>query len=222
MACADLAVDTSLQIVPVTDEEYLTPLADPWNALAGDVPFRTFEWAQSWWRHYQDRGNRLFTLVAIDEHGDLVGIAPWYVASSPRLGKVVRFLGSGEVCSDYVTILTHPHRAGAVAERMADWLATEGARSMEPARSRRRRTVRSDDQLPGPSAGGAWSPRRAPERTELLAGDAGRDLGRLSGRAVENAQVANANVAEAHVRGRDAPLSTQSPTMPSSSRRSTR
>ncbi len=129
MACAELEIDTSLQIIPVMDEEYLTGLAEPWNALAGDVPFRGFDWAQSWWRHYQDHAKGLFTLLAIDEHGDLVGIAPWYVTASPRHGRVVRFLGSGEVCSDYLTILAHPHWAGAVAERMADWLAREGSQS---------------------------------------------------------------------------------------------
>jgi CelD/BcsL family acetyltransferase involved in cellulose biosynthesis len=122
---------TSLRIVAAHDEGSLDDLAEPWNALAGDVPFRRWEWAQTWWRHYRDAHSQLFTLLVLDDQQQLVGIAPWYVSRSRRQGRVVRFLGSGEVCSDYLTVLAEPELAEAVAERIAQWLATEGARQWD-------------------------------------------------------------------------------------------
>jgi CelD/BcsL family acetyltransferase involved in cellulose biosynthesis len=117
----------SLRIVAVHGEGSLDDVAGPWNALAGDVPFRRWEWAQTWWRHYQDAHSQLFTLLVFDDQQHLVGIAPWYVSRNRRQGRVVRFLGSGEVCSDYLTVLAEPEWAEVVAERIAQWLATEGA-----------------------------------------------------------------------------------------------
>jgi CelD/BcsL family acetyltransferase involved in cellulose biosynthesis len=118
---------TSLRIVVAHDEGSLDDLAEPWNALAGDVPFRRWEWAQTWWSHYRDAHRELFTLLVFDDQQRLVGIAPWYVSRSRRRGRVVRFLGSGEVCSDYLTVLAEPELAELVAERIAQWLTTEGA-----------------------------------------------------------------------------------------------
>src|SRR5262249_26502224 len=74
-------------------------------------------------RHFGSPGRRLFTLLVEDAHGQLIGIAPWFVETSVRQGRVVRFLGSGEICSDYLTILCLPEHASQVAQRLADWLA---------------------------------------------------------------------------------------------------
>ncbi len=122
---------TSLAVTAVRDEAQLPGLAGQWTALAGDVVFRRADWAHTWWRHYRDSRSRLWTLLVHDEQGELLGIAPWYVTHSPRRGRVVRFLGSGEVCSDYLTILAHEEAAEAVVTRLADWLATEAAREWD-------------------------------------------------------------------------------------------
>lgn len=98
-----------------------------WNALAGELPFRTFAWAQTWWRHYREPNSALWMLAVLDEHDELVGIAPWYLQHTKAQGRIVRFLGSGEVCSDYLTILAEPELATAVSRALADWLAGEGA-----------------------------------------------------------------------------------------------
>jgi CelD/BcsL family acetyltransferase involved in cellulose biosynthesis len=127
MSSTALLNSTSLQVSVVGNESQLRDLAPSWDALAGDIPFRGFEWAETWWRHYRDPGSRLFTLVVSDEQGDVVGIAPWYLARSSGQGRVVRFLGSGEVCSDYLSLLAVPELAVVVAERLADWLAHEAA-----------------------------------------------------------------------------------------------
>ena len=111
----------------VATEAELTVLADAWNRLAGAVPFRRFEWIESWWRHYRLPGWRLFTLVVEDASGRPAAIAPWYVAPTSSGGRVVRWLGSGEVCSEYLTVLTRTGDEAAAAAALADWLSSEGS-----------------------------------------------------------------------------------------------
>jgi CelD/BcsL family acetyltransferase involved in cellulose biosynthesis len=103
-----------------------TALADDWNRLAGIIPFRRFEWLEPWWRHYSRDGWRLAVLV-VEDAGRSIGIAPWYIARSGKEGRVLRSLGSGEVCSEYQTVLTQPGREADVATALADWLDTTGA-----------------------------------------------------------------------------------------------
>ncbi|HUY32418.1 MAG TPA: GNAT family N-acetyltransferase [Pirellulales bacterium] len=126
MLLTHTAVDP-LRVEPLTSSIALADLAGPWNALAGDVTFRRWEWLEAWWRHYRRPGMDLFVLAVRDADGEWVGLAPWYIDRSIRAGRVVRFLGSGEVCSDYLSLLTAPGRGAAVARRVAHWLAEEGA-----------------------------------------------------------------------------------------------
>ncbi len=119
---------TSLRVAAVRSDAEFESLAAPWNQLAGDVPFRTWDWMHDWWRHYRDSHSELFTLLVTDDDNQLVGIAPWYVSSSPRQGRVVRFLGCGEVASDYLTLLCRENAEEQVAHAIADWLATAAAR----------------------------------------------------------------------------------------------
>jgi len=116
-----------LRVETLTSSDALADLGGSWNALAGDVTFRRWEWLETWWRHYCREGMELFVLAVRDGDGELVGLAPWYIDRSARAGRVVRFLGSGEICSDYLTLLTARHCGPAVARRVATWLADEGA-----------------------------------------------------------------------------------------------
>lgn len=113
--------------VPLAPPERLAELAAVWNSLAGAVPFRSFEWMDSWWRHYQLPGWQTYLLTVEDAVGQIVGIAPWCLARTPIAGRVVQFLGSGEVCSEYQSILVRPGHEPAVAEALSQWLAGEGA-----------------------------------------------------------------------------------------------
>ena len=54
--------------------------------------------------------------------GRLAGIAPWYLKRSAAKGWVLRWLGSGEVCSDYASILCMPEDADRVTEAIAAYL----------------------------------------------------------------------------------------------------
>jgi CelD/BcsL family acetyltransferase involved in cellulose biosynthesis len=111
------------------DFQSLSPLASAWNDLAGGVPFRRWEWVEAWWRHYGCRedgapkpGRELFVLTVWNDNDELIGIAPWYRILTRSGARVVRFLGDGEVCSDYVSILCHNDQEEHVAEALADWL----------------------------------------------------------------------------------------------------
>lgn len=112
---------------PLAEPHDLRALSAVWNSLAGAVPFRSFEWMESWWRHYQLPGSQTYLLAVEDSHGQIVGIAPWFVSRSPISGRTVQFLGSGEACSEYQTILAVAGQEQSVAAAVADWLWTDGA-----------------------------------------------------------------------------------------------
>ena len=103
----------------------LASIAPQWNRLAGDVPFVRWEWLEAWARLYAP-ADSLRTLE-VREGRRLVGLAPWYVDRGALGGRTLRFLGSGEVCSDYLTILADQDRRAAVVDRIADWLSDEAA-----------------------------------------------------------------------------------------------
>jgi len=115
----------------LTTLDELEPYTDGWEHLAGGVPFRGWTWLSNWWRHYRPKNEaealwtHLAVLCVFDDYDALIGIAPWYLDDSPIQGRVLRALGSGEVCSDYLGILCRPGGEEAVVEALADYLATE-------------------------------------------------------------------------------------------------
>ncbi len=117
-----------MRVYCLTSLDELTPYADDWERLAAGLPFRGWTWLSNWWRHYGPQSDaeaqrtRLATLCVFDNDDTLVGIAPWYLDCSAMRGRVLRPLGSGEVCSEYVGILCHPGREEAVVESLADFL----------------------------------------------------------------------------------------------------
>ncbi len=112
--------DRSMQVVRISTLTDLAPLADSWNQLAGDVPFRRHEWLESWWQHYGDH-HELYVLAIIDFDGSVIGLAPLYLENSHQ-GRTLRLLGSGEVCTDYLTILSLSGNRKKVAIVLAEWL----------------------------------------------------------------------------------------------------
>jgi CelD/BcsL family acetyltransferase involved in cellulose biosynthesis len=117
--------DTQLSVSLVRDERHLDIVG--WNALAQDVPFRQSEWLGAWWREFCRPCDELF-IPAIHDHDDrLVGLAPWYVAREHWHGRVVRFLGSGRVCSEYLTVLAEPTIQREVVRQLGEWLTGGGA-----------------------------------------------------------------------------------------------
>jgi CelD/BcsL family acetyltransferase involved in cellulose biosynthesis len=116
-----------MRVELVTRYEDLASRSEGWNVLTQDMPFLRWEWLGAWWRHY-GRGQQLFVPLVRDDQEQLVGLAPWFLETHPAFGRVVRFLGSGEACTDYLTILSAPGKECEVAEAIADWLDSVGGR----------------------------------------------------------------------------------------------
>ncbi len=117
-----------MQVTRLSDIRQCDHIAAAWNCMARSVPFRRTSWLHSWWNHYWSSGD-LFVLQVSDARGEIVGIAPWYVEHSLRHGRVIRPLGSGEICSDYLGILATPEHEQQVGMALAEWLvaAAQGA-----------------------------------------------------------------------------------------------
>ena len=116
-----------MRIVEFSNLQELAPYAVPWDHLAAGVPFRTWAWMSSWWRHYGHEasspcGGRLLVLGVLDPSDRLVGLAPWHLQRRRSQGAVLRWLGTGEVCSDYLSLLCEPAVEDCVAEALADYL----------------------------------------------------------------------------------------------------
>ncbi len=117
-----------MRIRRFTSVDELAPYADDWDRLAAGVPFCGSTWLWHWWRHYgpqndADRSRACLAVLGVFNDADsLIGIAPWYVDCSVVHGRVLRPLGSGEVCSDYLSVLCHPAMKEAVVEALAEYL----------------------------------------------------------------------------------------------------
>ncbi|HJQ80511.1 MAG TPA: GNAT family N-acetyltransferase [Lacipirellulaceae bacterium] len=123
----------------------LASLDSQWNALAGDMPFRSWDWLATWWKHYgvgaaqlsangqpQSDQRQLYVLAVYgkgEDHGNaaeprdgLIGIAPWYLDRTIIHGNVLRWLGSGEVCTDHLSLICRPENRQEVAAAVASEL----------------------------------------------------------------------------------------------------
>src|SRR3954464_1260743 len=139
-----------MSVERVTNWEELCALQSGWNTLAGNSPFRSWDWLATWWKHYgddsslnisQDHSSRrkLFVLAVYDDRKSstsqerqLIGIAPWYTERSAIKGRVVSWLGNGEVCTDHSSLICDPNGlhtvVAAIAQSLSerdDWDALE-------------------------------------------------------------------------------------------------
>ena len=61
-------------------------------------------------------------MAVFDHEGALIGVAPWFIENRGGDGRVVQFLGSGHVCTEYLTILSRPEHRHEVVTAVAQWL----------------------------------------------------------------------------------------------------
>jgi CelD/BcsL family acetyltransferase involved in cellulose biosynthesis len=115
-----------LTVARLMPDEFRT-ISESWNRLVGDVPFRRHEWLAAWWRHLSRKDDELFVVAVRDPDGTLVGLAPWFLHRGRYSGRALRFLGSGRVCSEYLTVLAAPGLETAITHRLARWLSGESA-----------------------------------------------------------------------------------------------
>jgi CelD/BcsL family acetyltransferase involved in cellulose biosynthesis len=131
----------------ITTWDDLAALEQPWNALSDGMPMRSWDWLATWWKHYGAArclpnhepprlGERALHVLAVygdaacssNGHGcqqELLGIAPWYLDRTVVKGNVLRWLGSGEVCTDHRTLICRPQYHAVVAVAVADAMTTQ-------------------------------------------------------------------------------------------------
>jgi CelD/BcsL family acetyltransferase involved in cellulose biosynthesis len=117
-----------MEVTRCRTADELAALAETWDPLAGGVPMRSFAWQAGWWRHYGHCAPRqeLFVLAVRDSRARTVGIAPWFVQRGRFGRRKICFLGAGDVCSDYLSLLTAPGHELEVARRLAEHLVGDG------------------------------------------------------------------------------------------------
>ncbi|RPH92007.1 MAG: GNAT family N-acetyltransferase [Lysobacterales bacterium] len=107
----------------ISDAASFRDLRSEWNALLQACPsdciFLTWEWAYTWWLHVS--GKRRIHIVVVRLGSLLIALAPLALrpASLKRLmpWRVLEFLASGSVGSDYLSFLIRPgHEQIAVRE----------------------------------------------------------------------------------------------------------
>ncbi len=122
-----------MKIRTISSFNELLALESIWDELSRDIPFRSFAWLSTWWECYGDRtsgrhSSELLVVTVTDEaKNEIVAIAPWYLDRSSSQGRVIRWLGSGEVCSDYLSVLCKQDCEAAVATALGDWLLSDTA-----------------------------------------------------------------------------------------------
>lgn len=120
-----------LAVKLITDSSRLNDLQADWNRIGCGLPFRTFEWHYQWWRHFG--GDRSLLVLVVYDANECIGIAPFFVERSLSVGRVVQFIGSGEVASDQQSILAVAGRSREVGAAVANWFsARHGGDGADP------------------------------------------------------------------------------------------
>lgn len=121
---------SSLSVEKIADVSGFSALRWEWDELLrssnSDGLFLTWEWLYTWWKHLA--GDRQLSIRAVRCEGELVALAP--CALRPGLSRwrpcrVLEFLGSGSVGSDYLDIVVRTGRESEARRALASDLARE-------------------------------------------------------------------------------------------------
>jgi CelD/BcsL family acetyltransferase involved in cellulose biosynthesis len=110
-----------MHVERIRTQDELNNLTLEWPCLTRGNPFRSWQWLCAWWQHFGTAGD-LYVLAARNENNALIGLAPWFIEQSATRGRAIRFLGSDNVCTDYLTILSTEEHEKYVVQTIADWL----------------------------------------------------------------------------------------------------
>lgn len=120
----------SLTVARVTDAASFRALAEEWDALyersGARSVFLRWGWLHSWWDAFGD-GHELRVYTARDADGGLAGAAPLClrVERSPWPTRVLTFLGTERVSSDFLDILVAPEREPEAAAALWSAIAAD-------------------------------------------------------------------------------------------------
>ncbi|MBA2114777.1 GNAT family N-acetyltransferase [Bremerella alba] len=116
-----------LRVEVVTEVDSGSSLFVEWERLAGQRLFLAPRWLLTWWKHYRRPGSDLQIVTVRENAGWLIGLAPWYRRRTWWGGDEIHLLGSGEVCSDYLSVLAKPSEENQVIHTLADFIPQQFA-----------------------------------------------------------------------------------------------
>ena len=123
-----------LKVTRITRNEEFLALRETWNQCLRhsdhDTVFLTWDWLYTWWEVYGVNKD-LSILIFRDDDGQCVGIAPFCVAHERAFGipiRVMKLIGSEEVCSEYLDVIVHKARANDVKRATAVYLQSAAVR----------------------------------------------------------------------------------------------
>lgn len=100
--------NSDLNISIVDDVQGFYELRDGWNRLEQNFCL-SWQWMVAWWMNIgQSNPANQLCLIKLTDGKQLVGIAPLYIERSKVRGRVLKFLGAGDACSDYMTFPALP------------------------------------------------------------------------------------------------------------------
>lgn len=111
----------AVQIRRVRMFSELEKLKTVWNSVASNTPFSSWQWLATWAENFI-REDQLYILVAETSGGQIVGMLPLFRDRSMVEGRVLRMLGSGNVCTDYLSLFALPEHRHEVCEEFALYL----------------------------------------------------------------------------------------------------
>lgn len=121
---ASLSHADAITVEPIRTDAALADLKEGWETLetrtAAPNPFLTWGWMSAWWRHF-GKGRRL-EVLAVRNHGELIGIAPFYRETVRLMGLPFRrlaLLGDDGVGSDHLDLIARKGDEAAVAAAVA-------------------------------------------------------------------------------------------------------
>src|SRR5690606_2489009 len=114
----------------VDDADSFLALKEEWNELlqASSVNciFMTWEWMFTWWQELAE--DRKLWIVKVSQEGQLLALMPLVQRPSRLLRlipfRVLEFIGSGNVGSDYLNMIVRRGHEEAVVPLIADYVAS--------------------------------------------------------------------------------------------------
>jgi len=121
-------MESDLEVVTVADVDSFLGLEAEWNTLLqrtrADTVFLTWQWQKAWWDCFGEEG-RLAVLTARDR-GELVALAPFYIAAPNGSLGTLRLIGGVEV-SDYLDLIVADNKEGPAYRALWEFLTSECA-----------------------------------------------------------------------------------------------
>jgi len=124
-----------MKVETLNTAEEFENLKDEWNILLENSPSNnlclTWEWMYTWWKHY-NKGKKLFIVKVSDDEGRLLGLAPLCIKEDNLYHfaslKVLTYLGTEEVCSDYVDFIVCKSQYEEVLKIILDYIEKQSHR----------------------------------------------------------------------------------------------